>query len=149
MDTENQNFEELQKLLALKRREQPPQTFFRGFPGQVAHHLHDPSPTRPLCWNERFGLDSPFRPVWFCGLGALVCGLLAAGTFYALRVPSETKEKAGAQVGAGPFQSPGPAGESLPEAVKPGETRSVVEPVPSPGTSPLEQRKLDPSPTPR
>lgn len=140
MDSENQNFDELQKLLALKRREQPPQKFFRGFPGQVAHRLHDPSPARPLSCSERFGLDSPFRPVWFCGLGALVCGLLAAGTFYALRVPPETKEKAAAQVGA-----PG----TLPEAVKPGEARSVVEPVASPGTSPLEQRKLDPSPVSR
>lgn len=146
MDSENQNFDELQKLLALKRREQPPQKFFRGFPDQVAHHLHDPSPARPLCWSERFGLDSPFRPVWFCGLGALVCGLLAAGTFYALRVSPEDKEKAAAQVGAAPGHSPGLASEPLPEAVKPGETRSVVEPVASPGTSPLEQRKLAPSP---
>jgi len=137
MDSENQNFDELQKLLALKRREQPPQTFFHGFSDQVAHRLHDPSPTRPLCWSERFGLDSPFRPVWFCAIGALVCGLLAAGTFYALRVTPEEKEKAAAQAGAG---------EPLPEAVKPGETRSVVEPVASPGTSPLEQRKLDPLP---
>ena len=145
MDSENQNFDELQKLLALKRREQPPQKFFHGFPGKVANRLHDPSPTRPLSWSERFGLDSPFRPVWFCGLGVLVCGLLAAGTFYALRVPPGYKDKAAAQAGAAPFNSPGLAGQPPPEALKAGETQSVVEPVASPRISPIEQRRLAPA----
>ena len=138
MNSDNQNFDELQKLLALKRREQPPQQFFRAFPSEVANRLHDTGPSRPLSWSERYGLDSPFRPVWFCGLGALVCGLLAAGTFYALRVSPEEKANVARQISSDQARTP------LPEAVKPGETRSVVEPVGPQESSPFEQRKLTP-----
>lgn len=145
MERSNQNFDELQKLLALKRCEQPPRSFFTGFPDQVADRLHDPSPTRPLSWSERFGLDSPFRPVWFCALGVTVCGLLAAGTYYALHVPRDAKSGTATPIANAPLNSPALTAEPLPGTAPARDTRSSVEPVSSPNASSIENLQLTPS----
>jgi hypothetical protein len=138
MNSRNDNFDELQRLLALKRREQPPDSFFHGFPEQVRDHLHDPTPARPLSWSEQYGFDSPFRPVWLCGIGVLLCGLLALGVISTRWIRSDDQEAA-SNLRAPSTPAPPLTGDSLPDSAAPLETKSPLEPVSTSGASPFEQ----------
>lgn len=74
MDSSRDNFETLQKLLRLKRYEQPPPRYFNEFSGNVIAKIRAGA-ARPRWW-ERFGFD--LRPVLSLGAGALACGVLVA-----------------------------------------------------------------------
>lgn len=140
MNRRDDNFDQLQRLLALKRGERPPDDFFHGFPEQVRDHLHDPTPVRPLSWSERYGFDSPFRPVWLCGIGVFLCGLLAIGAISTRWVRNDQNK---AQVLRNASSLPaGLTEDSLPDAKPVVETKSPLDPVTSSGTSSFEQWNL-------
>ncbi|MEY2407829.1 MAG: hypothetical protein QOF48_499 [Verrucomicrobiota bacterium] len=69
--------EELQRMLALKRHEQPPKRFFKGLSTAVIDRLQHPEPLPPPTFWQRLGLDFDRKPVIVCILGVTVCGLLA------------------------------------------------------------------------
>lgn len=79
MDKENEPFEMLQKLLALKKHEQPPPGYFHSFSSKVIARLHALEASRAPTWRQRLGLDFDFKPAVMGASGVLVCGLLLVG----------------------------------------------------------------------
>jgi hypothetical protein len=69
------NFESLEKLLKLKRYEQPPPRFFNEFSGRVLSRI-DAGEGRSSLW-EQFGFD--LRPAFAAAAGMLACGLVVYG----------------------------------------------------------------------
>src|ERR1043166_3000660 len=90
MNPESENFEQLRRLLALKRHEQPPPGYFSHFSGDViaairagAHRqswverLLDEAP-----WLRRFWEVFESKPIGIGFFGTSVCGLLLLGLLY-------------------------------------------------------------------
>ena len=71
-----ENFQSLQKLLKLKRYEQPPPRYFNEFSGHVIARLQSTQVTTPPWW-QRFGFD--LRPAVSVGIAAFACVLLFLG----------------------------------------------------------------------
>lgn len=84
MNPKPDDFDKVQKLLALKRHEQPPPRFFSEFSEQVIARLDSPVPARPGRWWQRLGLDFDLQPPLVCALGVVVCGLLLVGIITSL-----------------------------------------------------------------
>ena len=84
MNEAPENFDALQKLLALKRHEQPPPGYFDRLPGLILSRLDEPE-AEPEFWSR---LLSGFilRPAFAYSLGLVFCGALATGIGYAVRV---------------------------------------------------------------
>jgi len=76
-EPENSNQDELQRMLALKRHEQPPRNFFPGFSQKVMDRLQNPEPPPEPTLLQRLGLDFDTKPVLICLSGLAVCGSLA------------------------------------------------------------------------
>jgi hypothetical protein len=78
METEHDHdqFEKVQKLLALKRYELPPPGYFNGFSGKIIARIHALEASRPATWRQRLGLDFDFKPALMGAFGVAVCGLL-------------------------------------------------------------------------
>lgn len=88
---DSQNFEQLQRLLKLKRYEQPPPGFFNRFPGEVLSRirageaqsadvftrLFDEAP-----WLQRFWRTFETNPLLGGAFGAAVCALMISGILY-------------------------------------------------------------------
>src|SRR5262245_24695575 len=85
MNSESNDFDQLRKLLALKRHEAPPPRYFNEFSGRVMARLAT-APSESLTWWQRWGLDFDFRPALMCGLGVVICGLLSFGVISAMRI---------------------------------------------------------------
>jgi len=79
MKPEHSSQDELQRVLALKRHEQPPRKFFKGFAEKVMDRLQNPEPPPEPTLMQRLGLDLDTKPVLICLSGLAVCGLLAYG----------------------------------------------------------------------
>ncbi len=89
MNPEQENFESLRRLLALKRHEQPPPGYFDTFSQQVidriraVEHIDEPSIFDALSWEapwlQRLWRALDTRPVFAGAFGAAVCGSLVAG----------------------------------------------------------------------
>src|SRR2546428_14065376 len=79
MKPENTNQEELQRVLALKRHEQPPRQFFKSFAEKVMDRLQNPEPPPEPTLMQRLGLDFDTKPLLICLSGLAICGLLAFG----------------------------------------------------------------------
>jgi len=83
----------LQKLLALKRHEQPPPGYFNRFSDQVIIRIEAGETGRSL--GERLSFDVPWlrrfwslldaRPLLVGAIGAATCGLVIASVMYAER----------------------------------------------------------------
>jgi hypothetical protein len=69
------NFDSLEKLLRLKRHEQPPPRYFNEFSGRVISRIERGEAR--LSWWERFGFD--LRPALAAGAGLVACGLIVYG----------------------------------------------------------------------
>src|SRR5436190_2543465 len=70
-----ENFDSLEKLLRLKRHEQPPPRYFNEFSGRVLARI-ERGEARSSWW-ERFGVD--LRPALAAGAGMVACGLIVYG----------------------------------------------------------------------
>jgi hypothetical protein len=75
----NENFDQLRRLLALKRYEAPPPGYFNSFSSKVMARIQAAEAAVALPWWQKFGFDFNFKPALVCGLGVVVCGLLSAG----------------------------------------------------------------------
>lgn len=75
MDSPPDNFESLEKLLKLKRYEQPPPRYFSEFSGRVMSRI-EAGEARPSLW-EKFGFD--LRPAFAAMAGMFACGLVVYG----------------------------------------------------------------------
>jgi hypothetical protein len=74
-----ENFDQLRKLLALKRYEQPPPGYFNNFSGKVVARIAAADMATDLSWWQKLTLAFDFKPALMCGLGVVVCALLSAG----------------------------------------------------------------------
>jgi hypothetical protein len=93
MSEDTENFEQLRRLLALKRHEQPPPGYFNHFSRQVilrieagergdeARLLHQFSWDAP--WLQRIWAALETQPVLAGAFGTALCGLLIAGAVFA------------------------------------------------------------------
>ena len=75
----------LQKIMAVKRHEQPPPFFFEGFSHKVLNRLHEPERSEPTTWWQRMGLDFDLKPAFVCAWGVAVCGSLIFGIISSLQ----------------------------------------------------------------
>jgi hypothetical protein len=95
MSQDTENFEQLRRLLALKRHEQPPPGYFNDFSSQVIvriklgergdgsillENLLTEAP-----WLQRFWAAFEAKPVLAGVFGVAVCGLLISGVIYSDR----------------------------------------------------------------
>lgn len=90
MINEPDNFDQLRKLLALKRYEQPPPTFFYQFTRDVMRRIstgaHATESVGDRTWIERLWQYLEIRP-WLAGaVGAVACAALIAWIIYAQHV---------------------------------------------------------------
>lgn len=150
MNPENGNEEDLQKMLALKRHEQPPPRFFEGMSDKIIDRLHEPEPVVPPSFRQRLGLDFDSRPVWVCLCGVAVCALLVYGLISARHVESvpppdlNAIDDAALLVGSasGSNVSPTRPGGRV---TRPGELPRSIDPAPatdSPAASPFMARPV-------
>lgn len=95
MSTAPEEFEKLQKLLKLKRHEQPPPGYFNNFSTHVIHRLERHEEKHYNRWGEaawlvRFLGTLETNPVAAGVFGMSVCGLLIAGIAYSqVRTPAD------------------------------------------------------------
>ena len=77
MDSSPENFEGVQRLLRLKRYEQPPPRYFRNFSNRVIARIERGESRRASGWWERFGFD--LRPAIAAAAGMTGCALIFLG----------------------------------------------------------------------
>jgi hypothetical protein len=85
MAPEHDSFEQLRKLLALKRHELPPPRYFDDFSLQVIVRIKAGEADRsfqPYAWLQRFWAALDTRPALAGAFGAAVCALLIGGVIY-------------------------------------------------------------------
>jgi hypothetical protein len=83
MNSGQEDFEKLRKLLALKRHEQPPPGYFDRLPNQILSRIKA-GETEESFW-DRLLPKIVLRPAFAYGFGLAACVLLAIGGNYALR----------------------------------------------------------------
>ena len=92
MNPETENFEQLRRLLALKRHEQPPPGYFNNFSGQVIARIKAGERGEDSfslgrwvwegAWLQRLWSAIETKPALTGAFGVLVCGLLISGIIY-------------------------------------------------------------------
>jgi hypothetical protein len=91
MNPENQDFENLRRLLKLKRYEQPPPRYFSDFSGQVINRIRAGYPEArseslaaawELPWLQRVLSVFEAKPILAGAFGAVVVGVLIGGAVY-------------------------------------------------------------------
>ena len=100
MENENENFDQLKKLLALKKHEQPPPGYFNKLPGTVVSRIRagraaDTNTIAKLGveapWLMRFWATLESKPIFAGAFGAVACALVLAGIFFAEQPPTRTR----------------------------------------------------------
>jgi hypothetical protein len=92
MNPETENFDQLCRLLKVKRYEQPPPGYFHRFSGQVIARIQQGEGARESDFFERLLWDSPWlhrifaafeaKPMAAGALGLAMCALLIGGVVY-------------------------------------------------------------------
>src|SRR5262245_60292145 len=86
MNLQPDNFEQLKKLLTLKRYEQPPPGYFDKLSASIAGRLEAAESSNAfLPWWQRLGLIFEFKPALVCAACVIACGLLSAVFLSALQ----------------------------------------------------------------
>jgi hypothetical protein len=102
MNREDHDFEQLRRLLKLKRYEKPPPRYFNDFSCQVVSRLEASRASAVgLSWWQRAWAGLELRPAVPVALSAAVCGLLVLGAVYSetAQVPEELLRNPSAQLG--------------------------------------------------
>ncbi len=83
---EPENFDRLQKLLALKRHEQPPPGYFSGLSNRIMQQIDQERADERLPWYRRLAVGFEWKPAFVWVTGTAACGLVCAGVIAALQV---------------------------------------------------------------
>src|SRR5438067_12240806 len=99
MIPETENFEQLRRLLALKRHEQPPPGYFNNFSAQVIARIKAGEQAEDSfgigqwfwgsAWLQRLWSAIETKPALAGAFGVLVCGLLLSGVIYSDSSPNK------------------------------------------------------------
>jgi hypothetical protein len=79
MINDDQNFDDLRKLLALKKHEQPPPGYFNRLPGKILARLEAVEPAVQSTWWDWLVARFDARPILACAYGFTVSSLLVVG----------------------------------------------------------------------
>jgi hypothetical protein len=90
MNADQENFDQLRRLLTLKRHEQPPPGYFKDFSQEVIMQIRAGGPEQAAAgrlvwdapWLQRFWSALEHNPLMAGAFGVLVCGLLISGLIY-------------------------------------------------------------------
>lgn len=109
-EDQNQDFQKLQRLLKLKRHEQPPPRFFNSFSSQVTAQIRAGAKGGKLesfddivaqaPWLQRFWQAIEGKPAISGIFAAAVCGVVVAGIFMADKTPNELPKFSNSQPAA-------------------------------------------------
>ena len=86
MNSDQENFDELLKLLALKKYEQPPPRYFSELPSRIWSRI-EREPAELSFW-ERFLPNFGINPALAYSFGLVACGTLVFGIGYSLSTES-------------------------------------------------------------
>ena len=92
MNADPENFEQLQKLLALKRHEQPPPRYFNELPNKIWSRI-ETEQGQSSFWKRIFP-GVVLRPAVAYAFGLIVCGTLIVGIGSALKQPETSQSPA-------------------------------------------------------
>jgi len=95
MTPESENFEQLKKLLALKRHEVPPPGYFNNFSRDVISRIRagETAPTRTsYSWLQRLQQILSPRPAFAGAFSLAVCALLVGGILYSAKMDDQTAQ---------------------------------------------------------
>jgi hypothetical protein len=128
MNHDQTEFEQLRRLLALKRYEQPPPGYFNSFSGQVITQIRAGEGREAVSLSERLSLEAPWlqriwaalesNPVLAGGVAVIACGLLIAGIVLTERPTGNIPEAPGSPFAQFVDQPATTPGLSSPAAVE-------------------------------
>ena len=130
------DFEQLRKLLALKRHEVPPPGYFDRFSGSVIARLQAPEPVARPTWPQLLGLDFDLKPAFLCATGVAVCALLSLGIIMATQLDLSTGDVATQNVVQSPVEIAVLNPALMTFASGSGQRPQEVQPSTAPSTSP-------------
>jgi hypothetical protein len=76
---DDQNFDDLRKLLALKKHEQPPPGYFNRLPGKILARIEASEFATESSWWDWLVARFDARPILACAYGFTISGLLLMG----------------------------------------------------------------------
>jgi len=79
MSSSPENFDQLRKLLTVKRHEQPPPGYFNHFSDKVVARIEVEGLKMRVSWWQRLFPELDAKPVLACAYGLVMMGLLAVG----------------------------------------------------------------------
>jgi len=79
MMNNDENFDDLRKLLALKRHEQPPPGYFNRLPGKILARIEESEFAAQSTWWDWLVARFDARPILACAYGFTISGLLLMG----------------------------------------------------------------------
>ena len=120
MTSQSDNFEQIRKLLALKRYEQPPPGYFESLSARIINRIESAESASPTLW-ERLGFAFGSKPAFVCALGVVACGLICIGLLSTLQGTTATALAAP--------QLALDSQSSMPMMAAPEEARSSTDPV--------------------
>jgi hypothetical protein len=136
MENNNENFEQLRRLMALKRHEVPPPGYFHAFSGNVIARLRAGQEQRhgQWSWLSQMWQTLQGRPAFAGVFGAGVCALILIGVFAAEEpsVPPDLVHSPAIQANS-PFLAATPvaAGAGLSSQVELSSTNPTVNATPN------------------
>jgi hypothetical protein len=80
MDLETKQMEKVQRIIALKRFEQPPPGYFHLLPSRIINRI-EKGEGKSTAWENWLG-GFTIRPVWACAFGLSLCAAVTLGMFY-------------------------------------------------------------------
>lgn len=104
MNPDSEQFEQLQKLMGLKRYEQPPPRYFHSFSGQVISRIKAGEADAGLGWLEKLRSLFESKPMLTGAFGAAVCALVISGIVFSEEIEPASgslRTTAGLPVGGG------------------------------------------------
>jgi hypothetical protein len=118
MENEDQNFDQLKKLLALKKHELPPPGYFNKLPGEVISRIRveRAASVNPMAtlkseapWVVRLWQSLEAKPAFAGVFGAAICAVVLAAIFFAEKPTTQPTFAGPRTPAAAPFVAATPA----------------------------------------
>lgn len=113
MINDDQNFEDLRKLLALKKHEQPPPGYFNRLPGKILARIEAAEPSVQSTWWDWMVARFDARPVLACAYGFTISALLLMGFRLSQVLQADADIDQGAAAFGGGWLAAAPDGNTL------------------------------------